>query len=160
MTLGIQRKYIGLVDGVIQLLFTEKDLPIPLGWKPASFSLATLEKMSLTPLAPSVEYHPIPVQLHFPQVPLIAVRFLKKVPQFLAVNGKTYGPFSPDTVAEIPNDSADIFIRRGLVALVNPEPPPVASEVQPPKKAVKPQEEKKGKDGKGSKTLDMFFGKT
>ena len=45
----------------------------------------------------------------------ILVRFIRNVPAFVGVDLKTYGPFKPEDVANLPMVNADALAERGLV---------------------------------------------
>ena len=52
---------------------------------------------------------------------LIAVRFLAAIPAFVGIDGRTYGPFSEDDVATIPEVQARGLFRKDAIVAVHPE---------------------------------------
>ncbi len=48
----------------------------------------------------------------------ILVRFLREVPAFVGADLKTYGPFKPEDVANIPVINAEALARRGVVEIL------------------------------------------
>lgn len=48
----------------------------------------------------------------------IKVKFLQKVEQFVGKELELYGPFEPETTAELPKDIADILLNKGSASIV------------------------------------------
>ncbi|MBD3303923.1 hypothetical protein GF343_02165 [Candidatus Woesearchaeota archaeon] len=48
----------------------------------------------------------------------VNVKFLQKIEQFVGKELELYGPFEPDTTAELPKEIADILINKGSASIV------------------------------------------
>ena len=64
---------------------------------------------------PSPEKTPEPVPK--PDPAFVKVRFLQKVEQFVGKELELYGPFEPETAAELPKEIADILINKGSASI-------------------------------------------
>lgn len=149
VTLGVQKRYITVENGIVQILFDGSDLEIPIVWKPVIRDIPA-EKMALTPLPTDVTYRPVVVERARPiSVFLVRVKFLKAVPEFIGLDGNTYGPFMAGVTAKVPEANAEIFVRRKFSTFIKAKAPP--KKKAPKKKAVKKPR------SKPKRTLDTFF---
>jgi DNA replication initiation complex subunit (GINS family) len=67
-----------------------------------------------TPEPPEPGPEPIPE----PDPASVKVKFLQKVEQFVGKELELYGPFEPETVAEVPKEIADILVNKGNASII------------------------------------------
>ncbi|MBW3004796.1 hypothetical protein KY310_03110 [Candidatus Woesearchaeota archaeon] len=60
---------------------------------------------------------PEPVPEPGPSSDKIKVKFLQKVEQFVGTELELYGPFEPETTAELPKEIADILVNKGSASI-------------------------------------------
>ena len=61
---------------------------------------------------------PVPEPAPEPASDKLKVKFLQKVEQFVGKELELYGPFEPETTAELPKEIADILVNKGSASVV------------------------------------------
>jgi len=71
------------------------------------------------PQESEINLEPEPTSKQVPSSDKVKVRFLQKVEQFVGKELELYGPFEPDTIAELPEEIADILVNKGSASIIS-----------------------------------------
>jgi len=58
------------------------------------------------------------------RITMVTVKFLKNMPSFVGVDGKTYGPYKSGDIASLPEANAAVLIEKGVAEIWVAKPPP------------------------------------